>query len=104
MSFLSAEQKALVDRIGGLVDDVEARMMIGTVGLFAGHQQFGVFDDDRLYLSVDDESRGAFAEVGTEPYRAASVEEAAYLRLPGEVAEDTDQLASWVERAVEAAD
>jgi TfoX/Sxy family transcriptional regulator of competence genes len=104
MSFLSSEQKALVDRIGSLVDNVEARMMLGTVGLFASDQQFGVLDDDRLYLSVDDESREAFVEVGTEPYSAPNVEEAAYLRLPGEVTEDTDQLFSWVERAVEAAD
>ncbi len=104
MSFLSSSQKALVDRVGGIVDDVEARMMLGTVGLFADGRQFGVLDDDRLYLSVDDESRSTFVEAGTEPYSAPGVEEAAYLEVPDGVIEDDDTFAAWVERSLEAAD
>lgn len=103
MSFLSSSQKALVDRIGGIVNDVEARMMLGTVALFTDGRQFGVLDDDRLYLSVDDESRSHFVEAGTEPYSAPEVEEAAYLAVPDEVVEDDDTFAAWVERSLEAA-
>lgn len=103
MSFLSSAQKTLVDRIGGQVDDVEARMMLGTVGLFVNDCQFGVLDDEELYLCVDDESRSDYKEVGTAPYNAAAVEQATYLEVPDEVVEDEERLASWVRRAVEAA-
>jgi len=103
MSFLSSSEKALVDRLAGIVEDVEARMMLGTVGLFAGDQQFGVLDDNQLYLSVDDDSREDFAEAGAEPYSAASVEAAAYLQVPEGIVEDDDTFASWVERSLEAA-
>ena len=69
MSFLSSAQKDLVDRIGGVVDDVEARMMLGTVGLFASDAQFGILEEGRLYLCVDEESRSAFAEAGSPTVR-----------------------------------
>jgi TfoX/Sxy family transcriptional regulator of competence genes len=78
MSFLSFSQKALVDRLARVVDDVEVRMMFGTVGLFADNQQFGLLEEDRLYLSVDDDHRDTFAEAETEPYSASTIEEAAY--------------------------
>ena len=104
MSFLSSSQKTLVDRIGGVVDDIEARMMLGTVGLFAGDQQFGVLDDERVFLRVDDDSRSVFEEAGTQPYSASDVKQAAYLEVPDGVVKDTDMLAAWVQRAIEAAD
>lgn len=104
MSFLSPAQKTIVDRIGGHVDDVEARMMLGTVGLFVDNCQFGVLDDDKLYLCVDDDNRSDFTEAGTEPYNAAAVEQAAYLEVPDEIVDDDETLASWVRRSVEAAD
>ena len=104
MSFLSSAQKALVDRIGGIVDDVEARMMLGTVGLFSGDAQFGILEEDDLYLCVDDNIRSDFAESGAEPYGAGGVETASYLEVPDSVVEDDDLFSTWVERAVEAAD
>jgi DNA transformation protein len=104
MSFLSSAQKDLVDRIGGVVDDVEARMMLGTIGLFASDAQFGILEEGSLYLCVDDESRSTFAEAGTEPYGAGGVETASYLEVPEGVVEDDESLATWVQRAVEAAD
>lgn len=104
MSFLSTSQKAIVDRIGGVVENVEARMMLGTVGLFAEERQFGILDEEDLYLSVDENSRADFAKEGTEPYNAPDIERAAYLEVPENVVEDDETLAEWVERAVEAAD
>lgn len=104
MSFLSSPQKAIVDRIGDHVDDIEARMMLGTVGLFAEDAQFGVLDNNELYLCVDDDNRSDFVEAGTAPYNAASVETATYLEVPEDVVEDEDTLGTWVHRAIEAAD
>ena len=104
MSFLSSAQKALVDRIGAVVDDVEARMMLGTVGLFVNDAQFGILEEGELYLCVTDDHRSEFAEAGTEPYGAGAVETAAYLEVPDDVLDDSDTLGTWVERAVEAAD
>lgn len=92
-----------MDRIGGVVENVEARMMLGTVGLFAEEQQFGILDEEDLYLSVDENSRADFAKEETEPYNASDIEQAAYLEVPEDVVEDDDTLAEWVERAVEAA-
>ena len=104
MSFLSSSQKALVDRIGGVVDDVEARMMFGSVGLFADNQQFGILDDDDLYLCVDDDHRSDFDDRGTEPYSAETVEQAAYLEVPDGILQDEATLATWIDRAVRAAE
>lgn len=104
MSFLSPPQKTIVDRLGTVMDDIEARMMLGTVGLFSADRQFGVLDGETLYLCVDEDSRANFAEAGTEPYNAATVETAAYLAVPDDVVENTDMLAAWAHRAVEAAD
>lgn len=103
MSFLSSSQKALIDRIGGVVEDVEARMMFGTVGLFTNDRQFGVLDGDDLYLSVDEDVRADFAAAGAEPYNASAVEEAAYLEVPDGVVRDEEAFATWLEHAVEAA-
>lgn len=104
MSFLSSSQKSIVDRIGSIVDDVEARMMLGTVGLFARGEQFGVLDDEHLYLQVADDHRTDFVEAGTEPYNAADVEHAAYLEVPDGILEDESSFATWVERAVDTTD
>jgi len=104
MSFLSTSQKALIDRLGNILDDVEARMMFGTIGVFSDDQQFGILDDEDLYLCVDDDSRASFAEAETSPYSAASVQQAAYLEVPDDVLENSDMLAAWVHRAIDAAD
>jgi TfoX/Sxy family transcriptional regulator of competence genes len=104
MSFLSSAQKALVDRIGDIVDDVEARMMLGTVGLFSGNQQFGVLEEEDLYLCVDDDTRDDLASAGGEPYGASDVEAAAYLAVPDEIVNDDTRFVDWVEQAVEAAE
>ena len=104
MSFLSSSQKALIDRLGSIRDDVEARMMFGTIGLFTDDRQFGILEDENLYLSVDDESRAEFAQAETSPYSAATVQEATYLAVPEDVLGDPDLLAAWVHRAIEAAE
>lgn len=78
-------------------------MMFGTIGLFASDQQFGILDDEDLYLCVDDESRASFSEAETSPYNAATVQEAAYLEVPDDVVSDPDMLAAWVHRAIDAA-
>lgn len=79
-------------------------MMIGTVGLFADNQQFGILEDEELYLCVDDQSRSDYVEAGTEPYSATEIEEAVYLEVPGSVVENEEALVAWVRRAVEVAE
>ena len=103
MSFLTSQQKALVDQIGEIVDDVEARMMLGTVGLFSHNEQFGVLEDETLYLSVDEESRSAYKKAGTTPYSGEDVDNAAYLAVPEAVMDDDKTLKTWVKRAVQEA-
>lgn len=103
MSFLSSHQKAIVDRIGEVIDDVEARMMLGTVGLFSNDRQFGILDEGELYLCVNDEHKSDFVDAGTEPYNAAAVDTASYLEVPDGILADEEALATWTERAVTAA-
>jgi TfoX/Sxy family transcriptional regulator of competence genes len=103
MSFLTAPQKALVDRIATVVDDVEARMMFGAVGVFVDDRQVGILEDETLYLCVDDEHRDDVAAAGAEPYGAAVVETATYLSVPPAVVEDEERLGAWVRRAAAAA-
>lgn len=103
MSFLSPSQKEIVDCLAGVVDNVEARMMIGTIGLFANDHQFGILEDEELYLCVDEESRSDYVEAGTEPYSASEIDEAVYLEVPDSVLDNEEALVAWVQRAVDVA-
>ena len=70
MSFLSDAQKSLVDRIGTVASDIEARMMLGTIGLYIDGAQIGVVEDDAVYLRAGDDQKEAFEEQGATPYNA----------------------------------
>ncbi|WP_179862333.1 TfoX/Sxy family protein [Longibacter salinarum] len=100
MSFLSDEQKKLVDRIGTVASDIEARMMLGTIGLYIDDAQIGVVEDDAVYLRAGDDHRASFEEQGATPYNAGGgVAQASYFRVPDAILEDNDALTTWVEHA-----
>jgi DNA transformation protein len=82
--------------------DVRARSMFGGVGVYAGDLFFALMDDDTLYFKVDDATRGHYEARGMGPFRPGGVdgEVMQYYELPGDVLEDAEQLASWVEEAI----
>jgi len=104
MSFLTDAQKSLVNRLASVADDVEARMMLGNVGVYAGGLQIGILDDGALYLRAQEEHKETFAAKGATPYNSSTgVAQAAYFRIPDEIFDDEDTLKAWVAYAVEAA-
>ena len=104
MATLSESQRALVDRIATLVPDVEARMMLGTIGLYAGEDQFGILDGEDVYLRASDEHRKAFEEKGATPYNSSGgVAQSAYFRVPNPVFAQDEALETWLSYAVDEA-
>jgi DNA transformation protein and related proteins len=79
--------------------DVRARSMFGGVGVYAGDRFFALMDDDTLYFKVDDATRGRFEARGMGPVRPGG-EVMQYYEVPGDVLEDAELLAPWVEEAI----
>lgn len=86
----------------GQVRPVEGRSMFGGLGLYAGGLFFALADDDRLYFKVDDATRPRYREAGMgafDPFKDGRTMEG-YYEVPGEVLEDPEQLAPWMEAAL----
>jgi DNA transformation protein len=92
----------VLEQLRRIVADVRARSMFGGVGVYAGERFFALMDDDTLYLKVDDATRGRFEARGLGPFRPGgeSGEVMHYYEVPGDVLEDVDLLAPWIEEAV----
>jgi DNA transformation protein len=92
----------VLEQLRRIVADVRARCMFGGVGVYAGERFFALMDDDTLYLKVDDATRGRFEARGMGPFRPGgeSGEVMHYYEVPGDVLEDVDLLAPWIEEAV----
>ena len=92
----------VLEQLRRTVVGVRARSMFGGVGVYAGELFFALMDDDTLYLKVDQSTRGRFEARGMGPFRPGgeSGEVMQYCEVPGDVLEDVDLLAPWVEDAV----
>jgi TfoX/Sxy family transcriptional regulator of competence genes len=106
MSFLNSYQRSLVDRIGASVHGVEARMMLGTIGLYddaASDQPFGLMEGETFYLLADEEARDVFESGGATPVQAGNPGPGkSFFRVPAEV-KQSDELETWVTHAIRAA-
>lgn len=106
MSFLSSPQRSLIDRIGSSVQSVEARMMLGTVGLYddaSSDQPFGLLEGDTFYLLADEEAQDLFASEGATPVQAGNPGPGkTFFRVPPDV-RTSDELDEWVSHAIRAA-
>jgi len=82
--------------------DVRARSMFGGVGVYAGERFFALMDDDTLYFKVDDATRGRYEARGMGPFRPAGEdgEVMQYYEVPGDVLDDAELLAPWVQEAI----
>ena len=80
--------------------------MFGGHGIFCDGVMFALIADDVLYLKIDDETKPAFREAGSEPFmyeKAGKQIEMSYMTVPGDAEEDIDNLGSWAHMAVAAA-
>jgi DNA transformation protein len=74
--------------------------MFGGLGLYSAERFFGVVDDDRVYLKVDDETRPRYRKRGMKPFDPMGSPMNGYWQVPPDVIEDADELASWVHEAL----
>ncbi len=92
----------ILEQLGRVLPAVRARGMFGGVGVYSADVFFALMDNDTLYFKVDDETRSEFASIGMGPFRpfGDGGEVMQYYEVSAELIEDTEQLASWAEKAV----
>ena len=88
----------------GRVTPVSGKSMFGGVGIYAQGLFFALIAEDRLYFKVDDATRPDFEQRGMEPFRPFGEDSAmGYYEVPADVAEDVNQLESWMKKAIDVA-
>jgi DNA transformation protein len=85
---------------------VEIRRMFGGHGIFRDGMMFALIHNETLYLRSDETTRPAFAAAGMGPFRYrrdGRLVALGYHQAPPEAVEDSELLATWAQRAFEAA-
>ena len=87
---------------------VTVRRMFGGAGVFADKVMFALLADGEVYLKCDEALRAALCEEGAEPFlwtrpSDGKVFDMAYLKLPGDAAEDPELASQWGRRALDVA-
>jgi DNA transformation protein len=84
--------------------DITTRSLFGGHGLYWNDVIFGIVFDHRLYLKVDDQSRGDFLARGMGPFRPNERQTLkSYYEVPSDVLRDGGELISWAREAIRAA-
>jgi DNA transformation protein and related proteins len=98
---LSASYREFVLEQLGRVTPVTAKAMFGGVGIYAQGLFFALIAEDRLYFKVDNSTRPDFERLGMEPFRPFGEDTAmGYYEVPADVAEATEHLAPWMQKAI----
>ena len=100
----------VADLLGQLGDPfaggARIRRMFGAHGVFCDGVMFALIADDTLYMKVDDETRAAFSDAGSEAFtyvKAGREIALSYVSLPESASEDVDELRDWAHMALAAA-
>ena len=75
--------------------DVTSRAMFGGFGIYEGGKMFALIGNAELYFKVDDSTRPAFEEAGSEPFGKMP-----YFLVPPEVVESAERLQEWARAAI----
>jgi DNA transformation protein len=91
----------VLDQLAGL-GEVAPRAMFGGVGLYCRGLFFGIVAGDRLYLKVDDSTRGDFEAAGEKPFRPYPHRSGTmqYYSVPVAILESAPDLVRWAGKAV----
>jgi DNA transformation protein len=90
----------ILDQLRDL-DNLEARRMFGSFGLYRDGIFFGIVSKGRLYLKVDDATVGEYRKRRMKPFRPNAKQTLkSYYQVPVDIIEDADQLAAWSRRAI----
>jgi DNA transformation protein len=101
---VSPEFRAFLEDQIGRVAPVRSRLMFGGLGLYSADLFFGIVDDDILYFRVDDATRPRYAKRRMKAFDPMGTPMNGYWQVPPDVIEDADELASWVQEALEVAE
>ncbi len=79
------------------VQPVRSKRMFGGVGIWTLDSDlfFAVMADDMLYFKVDDSNRADYTGRGMAQFMNMQ-----YYEVPGEVLDDLDELAAWIEKSL----
>src|SRR5947209_573953 len=92
----------LLDRLAPL-GDVTSRPLFGGHGLYWGETIFGITYRGKLYLKVDERSKGDYLARGMGPFRPNERQTLkSYYEVPTEVLDDHEALLSWAREAIRA--
>jgi DNA transformation protein and related proteins len=102
---VSAQFNAFVLDLLGAVCAVSARRMFGGVGYYSDGLFFAIADDDVLYLRADASSRKYYEAEGMAPFApmGPGTKSMNYFTLPPRAYDDSEELALWLRRALQAA-
>ena len=83
---------------------ITSRSMFGGHGLYWNGTIFGIVSGGRLYLKVDDQSRGEYLARGMGPFRPNERQTLkSYYELPQDVRDDPEALLAWAKEAIRVA-
>ncbi len=87
--------------------EVKIKLMFGGAGVYYKDQMFALLAGERIFLKVNEETRGAFEAERCKPFVFESKDGetimTSYVEVPPRLLDDTDELARWAQRAYEAA-
>ena len=93
----------VLDRLAAL-SEVTSRAMFGGHGIYWRGVIFGIIFQERLYLKVDEGSRGDYLARGMGAFRPNERQTLrSYYEVPSEVAADGEELVSCVKEAIRVA-
>jgi DNA transformation protein len=107
MSESAADMAFACDLLSG-IGRIEARRMFGGAGLYAGAVMFGLIDDGRIYLKVDEGLKAELAAAGAVAWiyterrgpKAGVPQETSYWSLPESALDDPEEASDWGRRAL----
>jgi DNA transformation protein len=99
---MDALDRIMADLAG--LGDITSRSLFGGRGIYWKGTIFAIVFRDRVYLKVDDQSRGDYLARGMGPFRPSERHTLkSYHELPREVWDDPEQWLSWARDAIRAA-
>lgn len=90
----------VLDQLSAL-GEVTARPLFGGHGLYRRETIFAILYRGRLYLKVDEDSKGDYLARGMGPFRPNERQTLeSYFEVPPEALADTEALLSWAREAI----
>jgi DNA transformation protein and related proteins len=104
---LSKSFEAFATELLAGVGPIRVKRMFGGAAAYLDDRIFALFDDEAIWIKVDDLNEPAFVAEGmprlSYPAKDGKIMEMAYRRLPEAALDDADEAVRWARLGVEAA-